>query len=163
MTGDQAGGFVFSELRNSAGVAFVTREWLADECINEEFGLVDGVLASTDRNQVRVVVLAGEQSSGDAPDQCRAGADDLIRGYLFAVAGSSKDDTKSGDAARQICNCRSRRTDAKAGVVVECVVCLWSMIDDLMAGGPKMFLEVFAELEPRMIRGDVNAHDLQLR
>ena len=91
------------------------------------------MLSRADRDDVRIVVLAGELRGGDRPHERGAGALDLVRRDLLAVARAAEDDPQSLDARALIADDRLRGTDAERRVVIERVVLDRPVIDDLVA------------------------------
>ncbi len=75
-------------------------ERLRDEGVDECGGLLEGVLARADRDDVGVVVLAGELRRRGAPDEGGARTRHLVRGDRLAVAGAAEDDPEGLDARR---------------------------------------------------------------
>src|SRR4051794_829570 len=69
--GNQPGRLVLAELGDPPSMALLAGEWLGDEDVNEVLRLVNRMLAGTDRDEVRVVVLPREQSSALAPHESR--------------------------------------------------------------------------------------------
>ena len=83
-------------------MALIPGEGRRDEGVDEGCHLVEGVLARTDRDHVRVVVLAGKFSGRKAPHEGRANAFDLVRGDLLTVPGASEDDPERLDTRRLV-------------------------------------------------------------
>src|ERR1700712_1890611 len=84
--GDKSGLLVFGQLGNATFVPLLEAEGRLDKRVDVENGLLDGVLARADRDQVGVVVLPSELRGRDAPGECCAGTEHLVGGNLFAVS-----------------------------------------------------------------------------
>jgi Family of unknown function (DUF6518) len=157
-TGDQAGLLVFGQLRDATFVALLEAERRRDEGVDVEDGLLDGVLAGTDGDEVGVVVLTGELGRRNTPDQCGARAENLVGRDLLAVARSAEDDAQRFNTGSLVANHGARGVDAEARVVVIRVVGLRTVVNDLVTRIGQMLLQVFAELKTSMIRSDMDAH-----
>src|SRR5699024_11217238 len=71
------------------------RDWSSDVCssdlgVDDLECLLGGVHASTEADQVRVVVFTCQAGGLHGPGQCAACALDLVRGDLLTVAGSTQ-------------------------------------------------------------------------
>ncbi len=113
--------------------------------------LLEGVLAGTDGDHVRVVVLAGELRRRDAPHQCGADAGDLVRRDLLAVARTAEDDPERVDAGILIPHDRLRGADAEGRIVVQRVVLDRSVIDHLVSVSGEVVLELRRELQSGVV------------
>ena len=74
VAGDRARRLELGELGDAARVALLVRERRREERVDEPDRLVERVLPRADRDQVRVVVLAGQLGGRGAPDQGGASA-----------------------------------------------------------------------------------------
>jgi hypothetical protein len=110
-------------------VPWILRERGPDEGEGEADGVVDAVLAGTQRQDVGVVVLAGKGCRLDGPGQRGPDPGDLVRGYLLAVAGAADHDP---EAARLVDHAL-RGPHHVNGVVVVSVVAVGAAVDRLVA------------------------------
>ena len=94
----EAGRLELGDLGDAARVTLLARERLGDEHVDEVRGLLDGVLAGADRDDVGVVVLAGERRSRFVPHEGGADAAHLVRRDLLAVARTAEHDAERLDA-----------------------------------------------------------------
>ncbi|GMA96440.1 hypothetical protein GCM10025881_32640 [Pseudolysinimonas kribbensis] len=78
VTRDAAGQLVLGQLRDPAGVPLLAAERLADERVDESERDLGRVLPGADRDEVRVVVLAGQQRRVVIPDQRGPGSRTLF-------------------------------------------------------------------------------------
>ncbi len=109
-------------------MALITAEGFRDEGLNEREDLLGGVLASADRNHVRIVVLAGQHGGVVIPHEGRANAIDLVGRDLFTIAGPADDDaegTRVGDDTET-------RLDTKRRIVILRIVSVRTMVDNLV-------------------------------
>ena len=134
VAGDRARGLVLGELGDAARVALLARERGRDEGVDEQHRLVERVLAGADRDDVGVVVLAGELRGRDVPDQGGATSVHLVGRDLLAVARAAEHDAERLDAGALVGDDRARGVDAEARVVVERVVARRPVVDDLVPG-----------------------------
>ena len=154
---------VRGDLGDPARVALVAGERRRDEPVDEGRGLVEGVLAGADGDDVRVVVLARELGGRDAPDERRADAAHLVRRDLLAVAGSAEDDAERLDAVGLIAHDGLRGADAEGRVVIERLVVERPVVDDLVSLIAQVVLQLRGELEAGVVGRDVDAHGVNPR
>src|SRR5699024_9387357 len=89
-----AGLLVLSEDVDATLVALRLAPLLCDEGVDDGQRLLLGVHATTQADQLGIVVLAGELRGLHGPGQCAACARHLVRGDLLAVAGTTQDDAQ---------------------------------------------------------------------
>jgi hypothetical protein len=140
-------------------VTLFEAERLGDEGVDERDGLGDLVLARADRDDVGVVVLPGELSGAQVPDECRAHAPDLVGRDLLAVARTAEDDAESLDAGILIAHDGLRGVDAERRVIVERVIRGGAVVGDLVALLAQVRLQLLAQLEAGVVGGDMDAHE----
>ena len=87
-----SGLFVGSNLADSTNMALVVAEWLGNKKFNEVKNFILTVLASTNGNDVCIVVLASQFCSSFIPSQCGTNAFDLVCGNLLAAARPTQND-----------------------------------------------------------------------
>ena len=158
----RAGRFVFGELRDPAGVALLAGKRCRDERVDEGRRVFDGVLPGPDRDDVGVVVLPGQPGRAEVPGQGSAGTLDLVGGDLLPVARAAEDDAERRDPVRLVVHHGLRGRDAERRVVIQLVVTGRPVIDDLMARGREVLHQVPAEVQARVVGGDVDAHSCSL-
>ena len=116
--------------------------------------LLDRVHATTDTDQLSVVVLAGQGRGLDAPRKRATRTGNLVSGNLFTVARSTQHDAQAvrvGHRAR--CGC-----DTKGRVIILGVVAERTAVDRLVSGRLKVLDDLLFELEAGMIGSQVDAH-----
>ena len=92
---------------------------------------------STHREDVGIVVFAGEAGRIQIVAQCRANARHLVGGDLLALAASAEHDTTIGAALDD----RARDTDADGRIVYRRLTVSSVIVDDV-SGLPKRLLQV---------------------
>ena len=143
---------------DTTNVPLLTGKRFGDEEVDQTGGLIDRVLASADRDEIGIVVLAGQERRRLAPYQRRARAPHLVRGHLLAVAGTTEDHTQASQSGGLIGHHGTGRRDAEGRIVVSWVVGDGTVIDDLMTARTKMLLNVRTEFKTGVIRRYVDAH-----
>lgn len=143
---DESRRLVLRELGDTTRMPLLVGEWLGDEGVNELFRLVDRVLASSDGDDVRVVVCASQHCSVMAPDERRSNPRNLVRSDLFTVAGAPKHDPEALNASGLIGGDSEAGIDAERRVIVERVISRGTVINDIVTARAKVALQVVTEL-----------------
>jgi aminopeptidase N len=120
------------------------------------------VLSGTNRNNVRIVVLAGKLRSGLAPHQCGANPLDLVSRDLLTVARTTKYNPEGFNTRSLVVGHSSRGVDAERRVIIQSVIFLGAMIDDLVTGLGQVGLQILTKFKTRVVGGNVDAHALIL-
>ena len=145
---------VGGKLVNAPLMTLVTAEGLGKERVSEGHGLLNAVLTAPDRNDVGIVVLAGQLGRVEVPSERSTHPGNLVGSDLLTVAGPTDDDS---EGARISADCFTS-CETERGVVVESVIGVGSMINYFMPLGSKVFDEMGLEVVASMIGSNVNAH-----
>ena len=135
-------------------MALVGAEGFADERLGDLDGLVHRVLPRADGHHVGVVVLARERRDLGVPGQGGTHAHHLVRRDLLAVPGPADDDAE----AVRLGHHRLARGEADGRVVVQGVVGEGPVVHQVVPLGGQLLDEDGLQLEPSVVRGDVDAH-----
>src|SRR4249919_650114 len=152
-----AGLLVRSEHGDPSRVSFFAAVGRRHEDLDEARGLVLGVHARANRDDVRVIVLPGELCDLLTPGQGGPDSCDLVRCNRFAVARSANDDAQ---AVRVGADPGGRAQDIRR-IVIVAVVLVRTAVDRLVAGRLKPADEVGLQLESGVVGTDVDTHGRQ--
>src|SRR4051812_17581942 len=145
---------VVADERDPATVPLLIAERRPQERQDELGGLLDAVLPGAHRDDIRVVVLAGQLRRLPVPHQGGGGAGHFVRRDLPPVAAPADDDperTRLGDGPLS-------HLEAEGRVVVLRVVLERATVDRLVPGLGERLLQVLLELQSGVIRTDEDAH-----
>jgi hypothetical protein len=116
------------------------------------------VLARTNGDNVRVVVLPSQNRRVHTPHQSSPGATDLVGSNLLAIARCPKYNPQGVNAGGLVTDHRSRRGDAETGVVIDRVEFNGAVIDDLVALVAQVIRQIATKLKSCMVCGNVDSH-----
>lgn len=142
------------ELVDASLVSLIAGERLGKERVHQFHGLFKRVLTPSDSDYVGVVVLACQLCGVDAPRKRRSHAGRLVGRDLLAVSGAADHDAQ-GAGLR---NNGLAGLNAKRRIVVKGVVDERTVVDHIVTLGGEVLEQVFLELEPGMVRCNVNTH-----
>src|SRR5690606_27434700 len=149
-SGKRAGVLVPREQVDPTLVALLVTPRRGEERGDDGLGLLHRVHASTDRDDLGIVVLAGGRRGLGAPGERGPRALHLVRGDLLAVARTADDDAERLGIGDRGLGGRG----AHGRVVVERVVLMRSVVGDLVPLPFEERDEVLLEFVTRVIRGD---------
>jgi len=145
---------VIGELRDATHVALVPAEGLGEESIDDGQARPQVMHATTQCDDVGVVVLAGKSGGLDRPGQGGAHPVNLVGGDLLPVATAPEDDAQAPGVGHD----RLPAGQAEGGVVVLRVVGVGSVVNDDVPLLPQVFDHGALELEAGVVGGDMDAH-----
>ena len=154
MTCGSAGGFVRRELVDAPLVPVNARERLREERAHHLQRLLRRVLAGTDRDHVRIVVLTAKLGGLNVPGERGAHPGHLVRRDLFAVTGAADHDAQ----AARFGGHRLARGEAERRIVVVDIEFVGTVVHNVVALGGETVAQVLLQFKSSMVRSYVNAH-----
>ena len=115
-----------------------------------------GVLTGSERDNIRIVVLAGQQRGRFVPDEGGSYTIDLVGGNLFTISRSTQYDAEGVFSCLPVRDNGLRGVNAESGVVVLRIVGLRAMVVNLESALPQVFLNRMRRIEPRVICSNVD-------